>query len=139
MQVNSVSSYANPKSGAQGFAASKPEDELSKLLKADSEDPAALIKKLARGGIQGYMAWQIQQLAARIARDVMSSMGVTEACLASMSAEERNEIAQKIMDEVKRRMEEMIKQQMQDQTAAESTALATGPNSSAARLMDFYI
>lgn len=87
---------------------SKTDSDFQALLDDSDQSPEGVIKEITRDGYNGYMAWQIKQMKAKVTQDVMGSMNLTPEQVAAMSPGERAAIENQIMQEVQRRMREKL-------------------------------
>lgn len=82
----------------------------------DATDQAwELLKEMTGGGLQGYWKWMIKTMKERLRADVMGDMGVTDQSLAAMPEAQRNDIEQKINEEVERRLKAWMEKQLHKQ------------------------
>lgn len=98
----------------------------------ETDTPQEAIRKITEDGLQGYIAWKIDQLKAKVTEQVMGEMGLTVDKLNAMEAGERAEIEEKIMREVQRRLEMMIEEGMKEGNKAkgdEANLAAPGADS----------
>lgn len=86
----------------------KTHNKFMEFLEADT--PREAMRKITEDGLQGYIAWKIDQLKAQITARVMGEMGVTIDALNTMEAGRRAELEEKIMREVQRQLEMMIEE-----------------------------
>lgn len=80
----------------------------------DGQSPEEILHEIVKDGVQGYAKWQMKKLEEKVREQVMSEMGITKDALGSMNANERAETEKKIMDEVARRLKEMIEKKMHE-------------------------
>lgn len=76
------------------------------------DDPAEMLKEITEDGIASMWKWQIKKLKEKVASEIMQEMSLTPEQIAAMPDAQRVSVEQKIMQEVERRVKEMIEQGM---------------------------
>lgn len=134
MQVSGITTLAYLKSGV-AEAKSKASSEAQKVDKAfadmlnPAQEPEDMLQEITQDGASGLWKWQIKQLKAKIAAEMMGEMNLTPEALAAMPEAQRISIEQKIMQAVEQRVQEIIRESMEKKKStlgAEASAAAGG-------------
>jgi len=78
----------------------------------DEQSPEEILKAITENGITSMWQWQMEELKKKVAAEVMSEMGITPEQLAAMPETERMNLEAKIMEEVERRIKDMVAESM---------------------------
>ncbi len=78
----------------------------------DVKDSYDTLKEITSKGAEGYWSWQLKNLKKKIAEQIMGEMGVTKESLAKMPSEERIRQEKLVMDELKKRIEEIVRNEI---------------------------
>lgn len=78
-----------------------------------SDSPEDMLKDITAKGVDSLWKWQIKKLKEKIAAQVMQEMNLSPAQIAAMPAEQRMSIEQKILEEVERRVKQLVEQGLQ--------------------------
>ncbi|MDX1974728.1 MAG: hypothetical protein SFT92_03535 [Rickettsiales bacterium] len=115
MHVSNSMPGQNTQTSATGTKTQQTDNAFAALLEGTGDDPEAFLHKITSNGISGYWSWQIEQLRKKIAAEVMQENNVSQESLAKMDDAARTSLEQKIMDEVERRVKEMVENQMNNE------------------------
>lgn len=110
MQVQSGNSTTGAGLSAGTSDNKKTDDAFAELLAG--ETPEEMLHEMTKDGMYSLWSHQLKELKKKIAAEIMGGMGVSEASLKAMPADERAAIEKKIMEEVERRVKEMVENEM---------------------------
>ena len=78
----------------------------------DKQTPEEILKAITENGITSLWQWQMEELKKKVAADIMAEMGITPEQLAAMPDTQRMSLEAKIMQEVERRIKDMVAENM---------------------------
>ncbi len=78
----------------------------------DEQTPEEILEAITKNGVTSLWEWQMQELKKKVAAEVMAAMGITPEQLAAMPEGKRMDIEAKIMQEVERRIKDMMAENM---------------------------